>query len=180
MPGVIEFNRAKFKELVLYLSQASADDEGFGMVKLNKILFRADFEAFRLIGRSITGAAYEKQEYGPVARPLPLVLDELAADGYVIWQQIPRGRHTRKVPTAIEPPDLSLFSQAELEIVSAALNELAPHGAKSVSRWSHEESAGWRAKQVGEEIPYSSTILSLKPAEPETLVALRKYLARTA
>jgi len=64
---------------VLYLSQRSADDPGFGMVKLNKLLYRADFEAYRLLGHSITGAVYEKQDFGPVARPLPIALDELAA-----------------------------------------------------------------------------------------------------
>ena len=38
------------------------------MVKLNKLLYRADFEAFRLLGHPITGETYEKQEFGPVAR----------------------------------------------------------------------------------------------------------------
>src|ERR1700733_4521543 len=69
-----EFNRSKFKELVLYLSQRSAGDEGFGAVKLNKLLYRSDFEAYRLLGRPITGETYIKQEFGPVAADLPIVL----------------------------------------------------------------------------------------------------------
>ena len=77
------FNRGKFKELVVYLCAVAeqAGDEGFGMVNLNKLLYRADFEAYRLLGHHVTGETYEKQEYGPVARDLPIVLDELAAAG---------------------------------------------------------------------------------------------------
>jgi Protein of unknown function (DUF4065) len=77
------FNRGKFKELVIYLCAAAeqAGDEGFGMVKLNKLLYRADFEAYRLLGHSVTGETYEKQEYGPVARDLPIVLMSLRLPG---------------------------------------------------------------------------------------------------
>ncbi len=96
------------------------------MVKLNKLLYLADFEAYRTLGHPITGAVYERQEYGPVARPLPLVLDELAKVGYVVWHQIPSGPHTRKVPSAVEPSDLSLFTGDELAVVDRALERLRP------------------------------------------------------
>lgn len=177
MAGRAQFNSAKLKELVLYLAEASANDEGFGMVKLNKLLFRADFEAFRLLGHSITGATYEKQEYGPVARELPLALDELAAKGHIIWRRVESGPYQRKVPTAIERSDQTLFTHTEREVIQSALSELASHGGKSVSEWSHETSAGWRAKRIGEEIPYSSAAINLKPLSPRTLKTLRERLA---
>ncbi len=156
----MEFNRAKFKELVLVLSQASAEDEGFGMVKLNKLLYRADFEAFRRTGRPLTGATYEKQDYGPVARPLPIVLDELASHGYIIWQRIAAGPYTRKVPSAAEAPDLSQFSETELKLINDVISELAKYGGKGASEWSHEESAGWNAASIGQEIPYGTAFIS--------------------
>src|SRR5437588_9769045 len=119
MAGRREFDGAKFKELVLLLAEESAarGDEGFGIVKLNKLLYRADFEAFRLLGQSITGATYERQDYGPVARELPLALDELAQSGYLIWQHIPAGPYTRDVPTATEPPDKSILSEDEWRLL---------------------------------------------------------------
>lgn len=163
MAGGAEYDGAKFKELVLYLSLASADDEGFGMVKLNKLLFRADFESYRLLGHSITGEIYEKQEYGPVARSLPRALDELASRAYIVWQHIARGPFTRHVPAALEPPDVSLFSEEELEVIKKALNDLAEHGGKSVSVWSHETAAGWRVKTIGAAIPYSSAAINMAP-----------------
>ena len=180
MAGRREFDGAKFKELVLHFSQASleAGDEGFGMVKLNKLLYRADFESFRLLGHSITGATYERQEYGPVARQLPLALDELGRAGYLAWQHVPAGPYTRDVPEALEPPDLTLFSDAEQDIISTTMRELAALGGKSVSEWSHEESAGWRINENGAEITYESGLIDLTPLGPQPLALLRKYVAQ--
>jgi uncharacterized phage-associated protein len=175
MAGGREYDGAKLKELVLLLSERSASDEGFGMVKLNKLLYRADFEAFRLLGQSITGETYEKQEYGPVARSLPRALDELAGRHYVRWEHPQRGEYIRDVPAAKEKADETLFSSDELVVIDAALRELAPHGAKSVSEWSHETSVGWRTKKIGEEIPYSSAMLSIRPL---TQAAERALVAR--
>jgi uncharacterized phage-associated protein len=179
--GGKELDRAKFKELVLHLAQASAEDEGFGMVKLNKLLYRADFEAYRLLGKSITGETYEKQDYGPVARELPRALDELGKDQRMQWQHIPSGPYVRDVPEPreTEAADVSLFTDEEMKIVRRALEELAEHGAKSVSQWSHETSAGWRVKQIGEEIPYSSAMINLEPLSREARDSFRdKVVAR--
>lgn len=174
MAGGTEFKRGKLKELVLYLAQASADDSGFGMVKLNKLLFRADFEAYRLLGRSITGEEYEKQDYGPVARHLPIVLDDLAAAGYIIWHRVAAGAYTRKVPEAVEPPDMVDFTDDEQAIIDRTLTELVPFGGKTVSEWSHLESAGWRVAEVGQEIPYETAIVSSKEPPPHAVEQLRQ------
>jgi uncharacterized phage-associated protein len=183
MAGRIEFNRSKFKELVVYLAQVSTRerDEGFGMVKLNKLLYRADFEAFRLLGHAITGETYEKQEFGPVARSLPLVLDELAAAGRLQWESIPRGPHIRQVPTAADTteaqPDLTMFSAAERDVVENTLRELATYGGKSVSEWSHQRSAGWNlAREYGQAIDYDTAFVSTEPIPPEDLERARKFL----
>lgn len=175
-PKVPDYSGAKFKELVLYLSQRSADDEGFGMVKLNKLLYRADFEAFRTLGRSITGVQYEKQEFGPVARQLPLALDDLARQGYVIWRHFEAGPYTRKVPEAIETPDLSLFADEEVAVADRAVQELSDFGGKEVSEWSHDHSAGWRVARIGEEIPYATAIVSTDEIDDEAIAYFRRLI----
>ena len=183
MALAMQFNRGKFKELVVYLCAASeqAGDEGFGMVKLNKLLYRADFEAYRLLGHSITGEAYQKQEFGPVARDLPIVLDELGAAGRLRWQSIPRGPHTRSVPTMSDDPDvvadMSSFTPDEREVIENTLRELAVYGGKRASEWSHDESAGWKAAQeFGEAIRYSSTFISTEPVSSEDLERARRFV----
>ncbi len=183
MAGGIDFNSGKFKELVLYFAQEAerAGDEGFGMVKLNKLLYRADFEAFRLLGRSITGETYEKQEYGPVARDLPIVLDELGAAGRLRWQHIPHGPYTRYVPSVTDEwgaePDMRLFSPDESAVVESARHELGVYGARAASEWSHEQSAGWNVvPEYGQVIEYDSAFVSTRPIPPEDLDRARQFV----
>jgi Protein of unknown function (DUF4065) len=185
MIEAMQFSRGKFKELVVYLCAASerAGDEGFGMVKLNKLLYRADFEAYRLLGHPITGETYEKQEFGPVARDLPIILDELGAAGRLRWQFIPSGPHTRKVPTVTDDPDavadMGAFPSDEREVIESALRELAVYGGKGASEWSHEESAGWKAApEYGRAISYASAFISTEPFSEQDLDHVRKFLRK--
>lgn len=181
-PHSQKFDRGKFKEMVLYFAVRSAErrDEGFGMVKLNKLLFRSDFEAYRTLGHAITGEIYERQEFGPVARDLPIVLDELGWSGRLGWEQIPAGPHVRNVPRVPEhdeaTPDRSLFSKEELEVMERALRELATYGGKAVSEWSHEQSAGWNlAGEDGNAIEYRTAFISTDPISPDLLREVRDY-----
>ncbi len=50
----------KLRELVLYLATLSEGDATFGKVKLNKLLFYADFNAYLKFGKPITGHEYQK------------------------------------------------------------------------------------------------------------------------
>lgn len=63
-------NKEKFRELILYVANMSRNDPDFGAVKLNKILYYADFRAYRELGRPISGAAYRKLSEGPAPRQL--------------------------------------------------------------------------------------------------------------
>lgn len=174
MAGGMEFNGGKFKELVLLLALRSTDDPRMSRVKLNKLLYRSDFEAYRLLGRSITGARYVKGEFGPMAKELPLAEDQLGARGHLTWRKEEEGPHTRKVPEALEGADAALFSPEELAIIDAALVELAPHGGRSASEWSHQESAGWNIVEYGEEIPYSTALISTRPIPDEDVERARQ------
>ena len=49
----------KLRELILYLARESEGDDYFGVVKLNKLLFYIDFEAYRRFGKSVTEQEYQ-------------------------------------------------------------------------------------------------------------------------
>jgi hypothetical protein len=179
--GRTEFDNGKFKELVLLLAERSKNDPLMSRVKLNKLLYRADFEAFRLLGRSITGAMYVRGQYGPMAAELPRAEEELGKAGYLSWEFRQAGPYTQKVPIATEPTDEDQFAPEELEIVDSALRELSAHGGTGASLWSHEESAGWRMKGDGEEITYESGLIDvIEPLDEESLAALREYVRTIA
>ena len=161
MAGNRDYAPRRFENLVLYFASESGDDPGYGKVKLNKLLFRADFEAYRLLGASITGEEYKAQELGPVAAHLPSLLKRLRNHGVLRIEEIPTGPYDRQAPLPVEghEADMDLFTADERAIMKRTVAELRPFGAKSVSRWSHEISVGWRAKsakRLGSLIPYSS------------------------
>ncbi len=187
MAGGRQYDQERFENLVLYLAERSADDLGYGKVKLNKLLFRSDFEAYRLLGASITGEEYKAQELGPVAAHLPSLLRRFATRGVMTIHEVPAGPYTREVPLVVEGHEANqgVFADEELAIVDRALEELRPHGAKSVSEWSHETSVGWRVKEAAlrergraELIPYSSAPLSIRPLSERADAALRSRFAR--
>lgn len=172
--GGVEFNGAKFKELVLLLAERSTEDPLMSRVKLNKLLYRCDFEAFRLLGQPMTGARYVKGEFGPMAAEIPLAEVQLGERGYLTWQSDASGPYDRKVPVAVEGADTAQFTDAELAIVADALAELGGFGGKTASEWSHEESAGWRAKALNETIHYETGLIDPTPADDEAVAFLRK------
>jgi hypothetical protein len=176
------FKRGKFKEMVLYFAEraAEAEDHGFGMVKLNKLLYRADFEAYRTLGHAITAETYERQKFGPVARDLLIILDELAASGRLFWERIPTGPHTRVVPTTRMDPELAAdrraFQGDEIEVMERAIRELAAYGGRAASEWSHEQSAGWNlAGEDGKVIDYATALISTRPVPPGDLEKATQY-----
>src|SRR5436190_18592845 len=117
MAGNREFDSGRFKELVLYLTERSSEeiDPRMSRVKLNKLLYRSDFEAFRLLGRSITGATYIRGEFGPMAAELPQAEERLGERGYLSWRTKEAGPYSQKIPVAHGGADEAQFSEEELQ-----------------------------------------------------------------
>ena len=57
------------------------DPRKLGAVKLNKVLWLADFRAYLHFGKPITGVRYIKRRVWPVPKPILPVLRELEEDG---------------------------------------------------------------------------------------------------
>lgn len=183
MAGNTNYDAAKLENLVLYFAERSAQDVGYGKIKLNKLLFRSDFEAYRLLGASITGEEYKHQELGPVAAHLPSLLKRLGDQGELVIELIPAGPRTRHVPvpTGSRVSDPSVFSDDQLAIIDATLEELRELGGASVSRWSHEASVGWRVhSKENALIPYSSAPLSIRRLSDRAQNALQARFSPAA
>lgn len=160
MAGRTEFDNGRFKELVLLLAERSKNDPRMSRVKLNKLLYLVDFDAYRLLGHSLTGATYIKGEHGPMAAQLPTAEKELGERGYLGWRSEGEPPYAQKIPVALEPADESRFTADELRIIEAALAELAQVGGRGARDWSHEESVGWNEVEDEEAIPYHSAVFS--------------------
>jgi Protein of unknown function (DUF4065) len=132
-------SKERLEELILYIAQRMEHDNhvGRGRIKLAKLLWRSDFAAFWQLGKPITETKYHADEHGPSPVDELLALRDLQAQGRLDlrneWdrQQIP-------VVAGDPPPRLELFSQDELAIVDAQLDQYRYVTGKAMRDEAHE------------------------------------------
>jgi len=157
-----EYSAAKLKELILYVADRSRDDPNFGAVKLNKVLYYADFYAYRRLGQPITGAEYQKLPEGPAPQQLLPTRRELRRDGLIEIEQRPVFNHVQERVVPKSAYQQSLLSDEELALVDEVIGILRFKTGRESSEMSHLE-PGWKAVGFYQSIPYSSAWLSAEP-----------------
>jgi uncharacterized phage-associated protein len=155
----IQLNEDRAKELFLLLTAFSETDEYFGTTKLNKLLFFADFEAYLKYGKSITGHKYEAYPEGPMIKDFYKIRDEMTASGEIIIRELDFRGYTQHRPLALKPPSAKKFSGEEMNIIMQVITEYRGLSASQISARSHEF-LGWKAVDIGEEIPYEIALVS--------------------
>lgn len=163
LPG----DQARLKEMIVYISAKCQDDPAFGAIKLNKILFWADFRAHRLRGRPITGTAYFRLPLGPAPRAMLPVLRELHQDDAVKTQRRLVAGQQQKRPIALRPPDLKYFDAEDIAIVDGIIEELWGKTATAVSAESH--GIQWQTRFDKDPIPYEAAYLSDEPVTADDI-----------
>jgi hypothetical protein len=150
----VNYSAAKFKELILYFAKRGLDENlVIGSTKLNKLLFFSDFRAYAKLGTPITGARYQKLEWGPAPRALLPVRAELVEDGEATFRD---SEDWNQVLQPLREPDMSVFTDEELFVIDEVFDELRQFNATSASDYSHTKSAGWNAAEEFEDIPYDT------------------------
>lgn len=161
------FRRDKFKELMLYIAKRSEADPKFGAIKLNKLLYFADFRAYAENGQPITGARYQKLRWGPAARALLPVRAELIEEGAAELESVQYG-HPQDRLVALREPDIEDFSPRELKIIDEVIEEHGPVNGSEISNVSHE-APGWQLARLQEDIPYHTVRITRPEPPPEIL-----------
>jgi hypothetical protein len=175
---VPRLDQRRFDELMLYLAERSAEDIDFGDTKLNKLLAFSDFLAYARLGHSVTGAEYQRQPYGPLARPLLPSRRRLQAAGDLRVVETREGSRTRRRTAAQRTADTSVFSSEELKLVDEVIAMMRPHNAVSISTLSHRYIAGWSLVDDGDTIPYETIFIETEPASAATLQRARELAAQ--
>jgi hypothetical protein len=170
----VHYDKHKFRQLVLYLAKCSVDDPYFGDTKLNKQLHFCDFGAYEKLGKSLTGARYQKDRHGPTARALMPVRREMEEEGLLCVEERRRGRNIQRVTRPLDEPDMSVFSKAEREIIDEVVAKFRGSTAGRVADIAHKESAGWNLVHEHEDIPYATALIDLEQPSGETMSRLRK------
>ncbi|HWW02152.1 MAG TPA: Panacea domain-containing protein [Candidatus Acidoferrum sp.] len=181
-------NDDKLKELILYVSTQSVDDTWFGAVKLNKILFYADFLSYLKRGESITGQEYFALREGPAPKRMLPITDKMISDGEFAYQLLDVGMpHRQKKPIALRPPDLKKLRAEDIAIVNEVIDKLRGMNGTQTSEMSHRFAGYVAAFAQGEKtkIPYSTVRFDTKefwgietPPLSQKLISYGKQLAK--
>jgi Protein of unknown function (DUF4065) len=157
----------KLEELVLHISAMSEKDSRFASTKLNKLVWASDFKAFCETGRTITGATYQKGEFGPIPRAMPIILERLATEGRLDLKRVKIGTKIGVRPVAKERANLTAFSQRDLGVVDKVIAENFGKTGTAMSTDTHKHLAH-KVAEKGETIPFAAWLISArKPTDKE-------------
>ncbi len=155
----------RLSEAIVYVAGRLADDPvARGAVKLNKILWWADFESFRERGRSVTGAVYQKIAEGPAPVRLLPTRTKLLQSGAVEMKKRDSGVRgsPEQVLHALRDPE-PVFDDDDLSYLDSALSKFHGMTGKQCSDFSHCASAGWQTVGEKEIIPYETAFVDTRP-----------------
>src|ERR1700733_511729 len=161
----------RLKEAILYVAQKGQPMAFFGRIKLNKILWRADFKSFYDRRQPVTGRTYQKLEWGPALIEMwPIMNDLLREDLLVEEEHVVPGNKTEHRPIAKADPVLRLFSQEDIEYLDESLH----HYWNMTGMESSDESHGtaWKTRNIGDAIPYEAAYFEDKPLPKAALERL--------
>ena len=171
--------RPKLKELMLYVAWRFRDVERFGLTKLYKILFFADFAAFRDHEKKITEAVYVKAPRGPMPDGAAAVIRELVDAGDAEVRVLAPGSYEEQRLTPLRDLDVSLFTPEELRRVDELCDRFHDASALDLSDLSHEF-VGWNAAPMGGRIREESVFVSFPSPSPEDEQHAREIVAASA
>lgn len=169
-------NDEKLRELVLLIATLSEGDEPFGKVKLNKLAFYADFVAYLMFGKSITGHEYQRLPQGPAPRELlrvvPAFCKPAKTDPDIAVRVDDYYGRSLERPFALRVPNTKKFTPEELQLVQHVVQKARGMNAREMSEVSHRF-VGWMLANDRETIPYVSALVgSREPTEEERRIGL--------
>ncbi len=139
--GLREFDYDRYAAVVVWFCAALGS---VCRTKLNKLLFYADFLAFNHRGRSITGAAYRRVQYGPVPAQYGGLEDALEADDWITVEEgeFENGNTYNGLTSgpAADRGGADLDAD-ELRVLEFVVEQLRDLTSKALSARSHQEDA---------------------------------------
>lgn len=149
--GYKTFDFEKFKQLVLYFS---GKINYLSKIKLNKLLFYADFKFFEEEILSITGLSYVHDYYGPAPTDFEILYATLYDSEAIMWKIFTGGKG--EYIKNVEPFDPSVFTNEELEIMEQVVATFKKDNAEIISEKSYEEYP-YKTTEMKELISYDDT-----------------------
>jgi len=156
MPTAIgEFNGGRVFSFDRYSAAAAwfcTRLDGVLKTKMNKLMFYADFLAFKELGCAITGTAYRRLQYGPVPVDFGTLQDGMECEDIVAVDEGAYPNGTEFVILRAGPAASGLgieFTRDELAVLECVADQFKGDGSKAISDRSHREEAWMKTPHKG-------------------------------
>lgn len=165
----------RLKQLVLFVAEECEHAPYFGLTKLNKIIWKADFTSYAETGTALTGCGYQRLEFGPAPLAMVPVLKAMERDDAIAYldKEFGNGVTERRVIAKV-PPNTNVFRVSELKYARRAISYYWDMTGAETSDDSH--GVAWRTRDDGDRMHYELAYLSDRKLEGRQL-ALLKSLA---
>ena len=162
----------RLREMVLYVSARAVDMPRWGKTKLNKILWEADFSAYRERSSPVTGRPYQRLPAGPGPVEMPVILAEMEQAGTIEIEAVPAGQHYEQRIIAKTSPSLYFFSSDDLVYVDRAIERFWDMTAVEASNESH--GVAWKTRHHLDPLPYESALLLDETLSGRSLIRIKQ------
>lgn len=154
LSGYIPFNLEKFVHMVLFFSR-----KGVNKTKLMKLLFFADFIQFKRQSVSISGAVYERLQFGPVPKDHDIALAHLQHMRVIEIEEtlINDEGWTLMNVKALNEFEPSYFHKNELCSLEEVEYAFRNFGSRKISDYAHQERA-WKETPSEHPIDYKYAV----------------------
>lgn len=161
--NLFQLRKDKLIEAVIYLSERSADDPNFGVIKLVHLLYYADCAAYLKHGAPITGVTYLHFPHGPYPEHWYKIRREMQAAGdvEVVYEDCDDGhRRYRMLPKRTVKPEV--LTAEECSILDEQRERFTLFNTAGISEHSHQQ-VSWRGTEDGEPIPFVTAQATAPP-----------------
>jgi len=166
---------SRLRQLILYVAGKCENARYFGAVKLNKIIWKADFDSFAARQMPVTGREYRRQRFGPALKEMLPIHREMLRDGAIRVERRDFGDDIIEHRTiALDKPNLQLFSREDLSFVDAAIRHYWEMTGTETSDQSH--GLAWKTRNNGDPMPYELSLLSDEPLDAAHLSRIEELI----
>jgi transcriptional regulator with XRE-family HTH domain len=143
----------KFKNVLLYLLDKVGAKPNVGETVIYKLLYFIDFDYYEKYGKTLIGAQYIKNHFGPTPVSFKKIVEEMQEKEQidVVSGSFFKYKQRKYMPRIA--PDLSELSAQELEHINDVIQKLGDKQANELSELSHKDTP-WIATEIGKPISY--------------------------
>ncbi len=138
----------KYKNAVLFFAK-NLNKFQLGKTKLAKLLYYLDFISYRDKKKTVTGALYYKQKFGPLAKDLTEIIGTLVGENKLEVNQVSVEGKEKTEFRAIADYDGKVFDDYEKSLLRKLLNQYGNLSTEVLVAKSHLEAPWVKAKNGG-------------------------------